>query len=354
MSADASKLLGPLAPTATAGAPATVAGVIRKAAQATGASFDYLLTAAKVESNLNPKSSARTSSATGLFQFIEQTWLATMRQAGKALGYGRYSDAIGQAPSGRYVVKDAQMRSEVLALRKDPTAAAAMGGALTQQHAAALARGIGRKPSDAELYIAHFFGAGAAAKVINLTGNNPQANAAELFPAAANANRSVFYDKAGGARSVAGVYAELARRYQVARASPTPIAPAVAANEVAPSGLVPSRRAMRAPDTVATATAFATATAPEPQQGRADIVGRGGPVFHSLFHSDERRGPIAPVVGELWGVGAERAGAEEAKAALAPAPPAFAPILPASSRIRPLELFQDARPDARALFDGKI
>src|SRR5262245_49637844 len=82
MSADASKLLGqlPAAPAAGA-APGAIIGAIRKAAQTTGASFDYLLAAAKVESNLNPQSSARSSSATGLFQFIEQTWLGTMRQA---------------------------------------------------------------------------------------------------------------------------------------------------------------------------------------------------------------------------------------------------------------------------------
>ena len=44
---------------------------------------------------------AATSSARGLFQFIEQTWLATMKQAGSALGYGRYADAISQTASGQ-------------------------------------------------------------------------------------------------------------------------------------------------------------------------------------------------------------------------------------------------------------
>ena len=57
------------------------------------------------------------------------------------------------------------------------------------------------------LFAAFGAGAGAAARVIRLTGDDPHANAAELFPAAAQANRSIFYDKAGNARSVAGVYA---------------------------------------------------------------------------------------------------------------------------------------------------
>jgi hypothetical protein len=71
------------------GTAASIAGAIRRAAAATGASFDYLLAAAKVESNLDPEARARRSSATGLFQFIEQTWLAMLKSAGPAYGYGR-------------------------------------------------------------------------------------------------------------------------------------------------------------------------------------------------------------------------------------------------------------------------
>jgi soluble lytic murein transglycosylase-like protein len=53
-----------------------VTGAIRQASRLTGASFDYLLATAQVESGFNPNSAASTSSARGLFQFIEQTWLA--------------------------------------------------------------------------------------------------------------------------------------------------------------------------------------------------------------------------------------------------------------------------------------
>jgi len=57
---------------------AAVTGAIRQAAQATGTGFSYLLATAKIESGLNPKIKSTTSSATGLFQFIDQTWLMTM------------------------------------------------------------------------------------------------------------------------------------------------------------------------------------------------------------------------------------------------------------------------------------
>jgi hypothetical protein len=351
MSAEANKLFSSPLPAAVVAVPDSIAGAIRKAAQATGASFDYLLAAAKVESNLDPKSSTRSSSATGLFQFIEQTWLGTVQQAGKAFGYGRYADAIAQTSSGRYVVNDPQMRSEVLALRKDPTAAAVMGGVFTQQNAAQLASRIGRRPTDGELYMAHFLGVGGAAKVVDLANNNPQANAATLFPAAAVANHSVFYDQAGNARSVAGVYGELTRRYQGAYAS---TAQAVASNDgTAANGLARSRRAVFAPDTAALASAYAGDNGANSPLFDREAVADGGPVFHSLFHTDQRRGPLSPAVSEFWGVGAERAGTEGAKAALVPAQPVRAnPPVPTPSPVNTLELFHDTKPNVRALFDG--
>jgi len=65
-----------------------VAGAIKQAAVSTGASFEYLLATAKMESNFNPRATATTSSARGLYQFIDQTWLGTVKEAGAQLGYG--------------------------------------------------------------------------------------------------------------------------------------------------------------------------------------------------------------------------------------------------------------------------
>src|SRR5258708_40276810 len=97
-------------------------------------------------------------------------------------------------------------------LRKDPTANAMMGGVFTQQNAAVLASRLGRAPSEGELYIGHFFGPYAGAKAIALAASNPGANAAEIFPAAAQANRSIFYDGRGDARNAARVRAALPAR----------------------------------------------------------------------------------------------------------------------------------------------
>ena len=114
-----------------------------KASRLTGTSFQYLLATARVESNLNPSAAAKTSSAGGLFQFIEQTWLGTLKDAGPSLGYGRYADAISQTRSGRFVVSDPQLRAQIMALRQDPTANALMAGAFTQTNAAALSQKLG-------------------------------------------------------------------------------------------------------------------------------------------------------------------------------------------------------------------
>src|SRR5260370_18716118 len=80
-------------------AGSTVTGAIRQASAATGTSFNYLLATAQVESGLNPQAGAATSSARGLFQFIEQTWLGTIKQSGAELGYGHYAAAISQTSS---------------------------------------------------------------------------------------------------------------------------------------------------------------------------------------------------------------------------------------------------------------
>ncbi|MGH6770946.1 MAG: lytic transglycosylase domain-containing protein [Xanthobacteraceae bacterium] len=317
--------------------PSPVAGAIRKAAQATGASFEYLLATAKVESNLKPGLAAKTSSATGLFQFIEQTWLGMIKQAGQALGFGRYAEAITRTSSGRYQVADQRLRNEILQLRKDAAANATMAGVFTQQNAAALGKRIGRVPSEGELYMAHFFGSGGASKLINAAGTNPHASAANLFPAAARANRSIFYDRQGQARSIAGVYAELNRRYQVARAN---VAPDAAPTAVAATA--PPQATRPAPDTAGTTMAFAAARpvassvaampASPAQAAASRRVQPGELAFRSLFMTADARGPVSPVVAELWGAPATRSGGDAGA---------------------PLDLFQDAPPDARAIFKGR-
>jgi hypothetical protein len=311
-----------------------IAGAIRQAAQATSTSFGYLLATAKVESNFDPQAKASNSSASGLFQFIEQTWLSVMKEAGPGLGYGQYADAIGKAPSGRLEVADPAMRAKILNLRHDPSANAVMAGAFTEKNASLLTGRLGRPPSEGELYIAHFLGASGAAKLITSVGKS-QTSAADLFPNAASANRSIFYDKQGRARSAGEVYATLTNRYDVARAGaggPPGLAVAAVRNASAPQ-----RVAARIPDTAGIAQAFA-ASNPVPQRG-ADAE----PIFRALFHTGERRDAVAPRVNQLWS-----AAAAVTRTAALPVD-AAAP----ASRGNLLDLFQDRPRDRRGLFGGK-
>src|SRR5215207_6321966 len=115
-----------------------VSGAIKNAARQTGANFQYLLATAQVESNYNPNAQGATSSAKGLFQFIEQTWLATLKEAGPSHGYSKYADVIGRTSDGQYVVTDPKQAANILNLRSDPTANSVMAGAFTKNNSTKL------------------------------------------------------------------------------------------------------------------------------------------------------------------------------------------------------------------------
>jgi hypothetical protein len=322
-------------------AGSAVIGAIRQAAQATGTSFQYLLATAQVESGLNPQAGASTSSARGLFQFIEQTWLATMKQSGASLGYGQYADAITKNASGKYEVQDPTMRSAILKLRNDPTANAVMAGAFTKDNATLLSQKLGRSPSEGELYIAHFLGVGGAAKLISTAADNPNASAASYFPNAAHANSSIFYDHStGAARSLAQVRDVLTARYDiatrerpvsdtsVAQATTTPLgvsatssAPPLPRIEIPATAMIAARTPTKTAAVTSSATSAVPATAAKPAATTAaaaipDTAGitsayaaatpqrtaANSEVFHSLFSDPGRTTPIAAVVSQLWGV----------------------------------------------------
>jgi Transglycosylase SLT domain len=328
-------------------AGSAVTGAIRQASQATGTSFNYLLATAQVESGLNPQAGAPTSSARGLFQFVEQTWLGTMKQAGPALGYARYADAITRTASGHYQVNDPAMRNEILKLRNDPTANAVMAGAFTKANAAILTNKLGRPPSEGELYIAHFLGAGGAARLITLAANSPGATAADFFGHAAHANGSIFYDRATGtARSLAQVRNVLTARYNVARSNQGPPS---AAGQVASEPLpVLSRTAAAAapvPDTAGITNAFAAAgpavskatgavnaeaansvvaaalasqATPQPASAAVTVApvprhaAQDHQIFHGLFQDPDQGAPVASLVSELWTTSAAISGVNSA------------------------------------------
>lgn len=342
-----------------------ISGAISKAAESTGISFQYLLTTARIESSLNPKAQAATSSAKGLYQFIDQTWLATVKQDGAALGMGQYADAITRTASGRYEVADPAMRSEILKLRTDPAMSAMMAGALARTNASHLTAVTGKVPTEGELYAAHFLGPEGAGRLINAVNSRGSANAAAMFPAAAAANRPIFYNRDGSARTVTEVYDRLTAKFDNTRlalvqdverppaaiesANPAPLAghvitPVTVAqlpDAVAPAATRTLAAPVKVPDTAGMTQALAAAdNRPPPQSSR--------PLFAAMF-SDAERGAVSRTVTSLW----SDTDTADTTALSTPGAASADVAAGAGQRARGLDLFTDGAANVRGLFTGR-
>src|SRR3954451_23116972 len=172
-----------------------LAETVVRAAQVTGVDPAYLMALADKESSLLPDNKARASSAEGLFQFVEGTWLEVLRRYGPKHGYAAEAEAI-QVVQGRSKVADSDERERILNLRRDPYLSALMAGEIMNAHRQVLAGKVARDPSFAELYMAHFLGVQGASRFVALLSGQPDKSAPEAFPRAAKANRSLFYAKA--------------------------------------------------------------------------------------------------------------------------------------------------------------
>jgi hypothetical protein len=200
------------APSALAVRRERVADAVWRASARTGVAFDYLMDQARVESGFDANARARTSSATGLFQFIEQSWLGVVERHGAKHGLGWASDAITRGSDGRYRVADGATRQAILGLRRDPDAASAMAAEFASDNADILSQRLSRAPNATDLYFAHFLGAGGAAKFLAARDANPGASAASLMPKQAAANRNIFFERGGAHRSLDDVYQLMATK----------------------------------------------------------------------------------------------------------------------------------------------
>jgi hypothetical protein len=263
-----------------------VLDAIRTGSERTGADFSYLLKTAQRESSLDPEAKARTSSASGLFQFVEQTWLGMVKGAGAEHGLAPLASAISETRGGRFEVADPAMKSQILALRSDPRISSVMAGELTRRNGASLAAALGRQPTQGDLYVAHVMGASGGAELIRKAQSQPTQSAAAVFPDQAGANRGIFYDKASGrARNVGEVYAVLS----------------AGASELA----VPSVPQLKSDPTTwfGSAAPVALATA---------YAHQDGPALHGLFRTEGQRGPMNQTVQKLWsGLPARPASSED-------------------------------------------
>lgn len=176
---------------------------IKTASASTGVNFSYLMEKASVESSFRTNVKSKTSSATGLFQFIDKTWMSMVKKYGDKYGMGHLADKIDE--NGR--CRDSATRKQILSLRNDPEKAACLAAEYAAENKNFLEDHTDGRIGSTELYLAHFMGASGASDFLNAMDKNPNATAARIFPKAASSNHNVFFDSATGKpRSLQGVY----------------------------------------------------------------------------------------------------------------------------------------------------
>jgi hypothetical protein len=189
-------------------------GTILRAALATEVDPVYLFALADKESSFVPGIRAATSSAEGLFQFIDSTWLDTVKTFGARHGLEAEAAALQQAEE-RAGALDAPTRTRILDLRRDPYVAAVMAAEMLKRDRADIAFKVGRDLTRTELYLAHFLGPQEAARFIALRQRAQRQSASRAFPAAARANRGIFFARHGRRQrglAVADVYGLLTQQ----------------------------------------------------------------------------------------------------------------------------------------------
>lgn len=210
-----STVLGNVIGVAGTAARTAVEAAVQIAASRTGIDFGYLIAQARLESGLNPKAQSRSSSAAGLYQFTNATWLETVRKHGAEHGLGWAANALkdGAAALGH------ETRTAILALRNDAQASALMAAEYAADNRDALESRLGHAVGTTELYLAHFLGSSGAARFLKANDSNAATSAAAVAPSAARSNRSIFFSADGRARSVGEVLQRFADK--LGTASPT-------------------------------------------------------------------------------------------------------------------------------------
>lgn len=181
-------------------AGARISGSIEQASAKTGVDFAYLMQQAGAESSFQTDVKAKTSSATGLFQFIDSTWISMVDRYGE-----------------QYGIDKNQPKSDLLELRNDPEISSYMAGELAKENKQTMGRLLSNdiEIGSTELYFAHFMGPSSAAGFLQARNDSPNLNGADLFPKEAQANKAVFFDANQRPRSLEEIYQKFDTKFSI-------------------------------------------------------------------------------------------------------------------------------------------
>ena len=158
----------------------SIKDMILAAADRVGVDQGIMMAMAKQESAFNPNAKAGTSSAKGLYQFLDSTW-------------------------GDMVKKYGSRYPELNKGQTDPMASALAGALFIKENGEYLKK-AGIPVDGTSIYAAHFLGPGGAKQLFSA---DPNTDAARLMPKPAAANKNIFYNKDGSSRTVGEVQSVL-------------------------------------------------------------------------------------------------------------------------------------------------
>lgn len=194
-------------PSATAGARRSVAGkavtdpdavppailhAIETAQRELKADPLVLLAIAWQESRLNPRARNRHSTARGLLQFTDVTWLTVVRDFGAKHGLNYYAGAIKTDQDGHLSVRTPRLRRAILALRDNPKLQVIMAAERLAQEKVALEASLGRSVSPADLYMLHLLGPSGAKDFLTQLAQNPATPSATVIGTVFEPNAGLF------------------------------------------------------------------------------------------------------------------------------------------------------------------
>lgn len=193
--------------------PAEVRQAIHEATRAVGVDKGYLTVVAARESGFDPDKRAQRTTATGLYQFTDDTWLRVVKLFGAKYGLASYAQQIILGQNGEISMPHPRARERLLRLRSDPQLSALMAAELAVDNKGRLERILGRIVTPAETYLAHFFGVIPAARIIDAARATPHFPAAYLLPTAAHSNPKLFRP-AGEATSVRALISSIEANFE--------------------------------------------------------------------------------------------------------------------------------------------